>query len=372
MVDKAHELSRTTLAQRAGDVDRARVFPRQNFDDLAASGLLGLMVPEAQGGAGGNLSTFAAICQELGYGCSSTAMCYLMHGCTTAVLNAGARDGHAERYLHPIAKGAMIGTLAFSERGTGAHFYNPEITAQQHNGGYVVNGTKSFVTSGGAADVYLILTRSGAGEGLDVLALDKETPGVAFTGTWTGIGMAGNQSVRLELRDVAIPRENLVGEEGKGGDLVFGVVAPTFLVGVAAVNVGIAYAATDAAVAHAKERTYPPDGKSLATLQAIQFYLAEMKIAADGAAEMVRRAAALADAGSPDALIAVMEAKIAATDAVIAVTNKAMQICGGQGYTTQLPIERYLRDGRASSVMAPTTEVLKEWIGKLMCDLPLF
>jgi alkylation response protein AidB-like acyl-CoA dehydrogenase len=137
-------------------------------------------------------------------------------------------------------------------RGTGAHFYNPEITAQRRDGGYLVNGSKSFVTSGGEADVYLILTRSGEGEGLDVLAVEKGAPGIAFSGTWTGIGLAGNQSIRLELRDAAVPAENLVGEEGKGADLVFGVVAPTFLVGVAAVNAGIAYAATDAAIQHAK------------------------------------------------------------------------------------------------------------------------
>src|SRR5262249_17623538 len=151
---------------------------------------------------------------------------------------------------------------------------------------------------------------------------------------------------------------------------VFGVVAPTFLVGVSAVNMGIAQAALEAATAHATHRTYPPDGKSLATIQAIQFYLAEMHVATAAARALVTQAATLADAGDASALVALMAAKIAAADAVIAVTNTALQVCGGQGYGKGLSVERHLRDGRASAVMAPTTEVLKEWLGKVLAGLP--
>jgi len=184
--------------------------------------------------------------------------------------------------------------------------------------------------------------------------------------------MAGNSSIRMVLDGVCVPLSHAIGGEGAGSDLVFSVVAPTFLVGVAAVNVGIARAALDAAVRHATSRTYPPEGKSLATLQAIQFYLAEMKIATDSSWALLRQAASLADAGDPAALPTVMAAKIAASDAVIEVTNKAMQVGGGQGYSRSLPFERHLRDGRASTVMAPTTEVFKEWLGKILCGLPLF
>jgi alkylation response protein AidB-like acyl-CoA dehydrogenase len=300
-------------------------------------------------------------------------MCYLMHGCATAVIAARATTEQAERWLRPITEGRCLTTLAFSERGTGAHFYNPEIQARRENGHYVLSGVKSFVTSGGHADVYLALVRATpAAEGLDVLAVEKDTPGVSFEGTWDGLGMAGNSSIRMVLQEARVPATNLIGSEGAGGDLVFGVVAPTFLIGVAAVNVGIAQAALEASTQHAIQRTYPPDGKALATLQAIQFYLAEMRIATEAARLLVEKAAALADAGDPGALPAVMAAKIAASDAVIAVTNQALQVCGGQGYSQSLPVERHLRDGRASAVMAPTTEVLKEWLGKLQCGLPLF
>jgi alkylation response protein AidB-like acyl-CoA dehydrogenase len=353
-------------------VDAERRFPEEGFRALAAAGLMGLMVPAARGGSGGDLKTFAAVCEELGRGCASTAMCYLMHGCAMAVLAAKATDEQADRWLRPAAEGRSLGTLAFSERGTGAHFYNPEIRARR-NGGYVLSGAKSFVTSGGHADTYLALVQaSPQAEGLDVLVVEKDMPGVSFEGTWDGLGMAGNSSIRMVLADVQVPESHAIGGEGAGADLVFGVVAPTFLIGVAAVNVGIAQAALEAAVAHATTRTYPPDNRPLGSIQAIQFYLAEMKIAVDGARALVERAAALADAGDPGALPAVMEAKIAATDGVIEVTNKAMQVCGGQGYSRALPVERHLRDGRASAVMAPTTEVLKEWLGKIQCGLPLF
>jgi alkylation response protein AidB-like acyl-CoA dehydrogenase len=339
---------------------------------LGQAGLLALLVPDAQGGLGGTLSTFAAVCEELARGCASSAMCYLMHGCATAVIAARATDEQATRWLRPIAGGQLIATLAFSERGTGAHFYNPEIQARR-NGGYVLSGTKSFVTSGGHADVYLALVKATPeAEGLDVLALEKGMPGLSFHGAWDGLGLAGNSSIRMVLEDVHVPEANLIGGEGAGADLVFGVVAPTFLIGVAAVNVGIAQAALDDAVQHATTRTYPPEGKPLATIQAIQFYLAEMKVATDGARALVERAAALADAADPGALPAVMEAKIAAADAVLGVTDRAMKVCGGQGYSRSLPVERHLRDGRAGTVMAPTTEVLKEWLGKIQCGLPLF
>jgi alkylation response protein AidB-like acyl-CoA dehydrogenase len=368
----ARALADEVLAPNAAEIDRSRSFPRANFAALAERGLLGLLVPAGVGGSGGNLAPFAAILENLGRGCASTAMCYLMHGCATAVIAAKATPEQAERWLRPIAGGQLIGTLAFSERGTGAHFYNPEIQAH-FNGGHVLNGRKSFVTSGGHADLYLTLVKaSPAAEGLDVVVVEKGATGLSFDGSWDGLGMAGNSSVRMVLDNVAVPLANAIGGEGAGADLVFGVVAPTFLIGVAAVNVGIAQAALDAAIRHATTRTYPPDGKSLATIQAIQFYLAEMKIATDAARALVQRAAELADAADPGALPAVIEAKIAASDAVIAVTNQAMQVGGGQGYSRGMSLERHLRDARASAVMAPTTEVLKEWLGKILCGLPLF
>src|SRR4029453_14619107 len=137
-----------------------------------------------------------------------------MHGCATAVIAARATDEQAARWLRPIAGGQLMSTLAFSGRGRGAHFYNPEIHARP-NGDYVLSGTKSFVTSGGHADVYLALVKaSPEAEGLDVLAIEKGTAGLAFEGSWDGLGLAGNSSVRMVLNDVHVPATNVIGGEG--------------------------------------------------------------------------------------------------------------------------------------------------------------
>ena len=357
---------------RAADVDRLRQYPSEGLAALGHAGLLGLMVPKAQGGMGGDLRSLAVACQEVGRGCASTAMCFLMHQCGAFLIAAGAAGDQAGRFLPPIARGEAIATLAFSERGTGAHFYNPEIRARRNGQGFVLEGRKSFVTSGGHADLYPVLVQTSSAQGLDILVVPRESRGLSFEGEWDGIGMAGNSSVTMVLRDVHVPASHLLGKEAAGAGLVFNVVAPSFLVGLSGVNLGIAQAALDAAVEHARTRTYPPDNRPLASLQAIQFYLAEMSGAIDGARHLLYEAASAADSAQATALLLVMEAKVAATETAIRVTNLAMQVCGGQGYTRRLPVERHLRDARAGAVMAPTNEVLKEWIGKSLVGLPLF
>jgi alkylation response protein AidB-like acyl-CoA dehydrogenase len=161
-----------------------------------------------------------------------------------------------------------------------------------------------------------------------------------------------------------------IGEAGAGAGLVFSVVAPFFLVGLAAVNVGIAAAALKSAIDHAANRRYG-DGSSLAEVQMIQHLIADMDIAVRSARLLVREAAALGDAGDEGALVPIMEAKVCATQTAAAVTQQALEVCGGQGYTPALPIERHLRDARAGAVMAPTNGVLRSWIGKALAGLPV-
>lgn len=367
----AHRLAETVLQPRAAAIDRERRFPRENLAALADAGLLGLLVPTNYGGQGGTLTDFALVCEELGWGCASTAMCFLMHACGCAVIAAKATPEQGERWLRPAARGEAIATLAFSERGSGAHFYQPEIKAVRRDGAFLLSGRKSFVTSGGQAQLYPVLVNASGAPGLDLLVVTPDLPGVSFEGNWDGIGMAGNSSITLVLSDVVVPAANLLGQEGDGQEVVFSVVAPTFLIGLAAVNVGIAQAALDAAIEHAKARRYPA-GQTLAEVQAIQLYLAEMSIAAQAARHLVREAARAADAGDETALLLVMQAKVAATKAAKTVTEQAMQVGGGQAYSRRLSLERHWRDAHAGPVMAPTNDVLKEWLGKTLAGLPLF
>ncbi len=367
----ARELSDAVLRPGAKEIDRERRFPSENFDALASAGLLGILVPRDYGGLGGSLTEFALVAEELGRGCASTAMCFLMHGCGCALIASRATPEQGDRWLRPGATGEAIATLAFSERGTGAHFYQPEIKAERRDGAFVVSGRKTFVTSGGHAHIYPVLTNGSGDDGLDVLVVTGDMPGISFQGAWEGIGMAGNSSVAMALDNVAVPQPNLLGAEGEGQSLVFDVVAPTFLIGLAAVNVGIAQAALDTTADHARSRKYP-DGQTLAEVPAVQTYLADMGIATQGARQLLKEAARAADAGEEAALALVMQAKVKATESAQDVTAKAMQVGGGLAYSRRLPLERHWRDARAGSVMAPTNDVLKDWLGKIHTGLPLF
>jgi alkylation response protein AidB-like acyl-CoA dehydrogenase len=369
VLDELRDVATDHIAPYAAQVDRERVFPTQNIEMLARAGGLGIVVPKEHGGAGGGLVALSEACELVGSACASTGMVYLMHAVTAATI-AGGDGERAADYLEDLASGRMLGTLAFSERGTGAHFYAPELRAVQSNGGVKISGRKSFVTSGGHADIYLVLVQSSDGEGLDCFIVERDVDGVRFDGEWQGLGMAGNSSIALELDDVAVDAAAQIGAPGAGGDLVFSVVAPFFLVGLAAVNAGIAAAALKAAVEHATSRRYA-DGSSLAEVQIIQHQLADMDIRVRSTRLLVREAARLADDGDDEALVPIMEAKVYATDTAAQVTQHALEVCGGQGYTPALPIERSLRDARAGAVMAPTNAVLRSWIGKALAGLPV-
>lgn len=369
VLSAVHALADNEIAAAAPEVDRERSFPTESCRLLADAGAMGLLVPAAHGGVGGGLSSLTEACEAIGGACASTGMVFLMHSVAAATIAAGGGD-RAPQYLEDMAAGRRLGTLAFSERGTGAHFYSPELRAARHNGGLQVSGRKSFVTSGGHANVYLILVQ-GEQEGTqDCFVLEQGAQGLGFEGTWDGLGMAGNSSIAMELHDVGLAEDARIGAPGGGADLVFSNVAPAFLVGLAAVNSGIAQAAASTAVTWAAGRRYP-DGSTLAEVQSIQHALADLDARARSAHLLVREAARLGDAGDAGALVAIMEAKVQATDAGPAVTQGALEVCGGQGYTSALPIERHLRDARAGAVMAPTNGVLRTWIGKALAGLPV-
>jgi isovaleryl-CoA dehydrogenase len=363
------EVAVSRIAREAARVDRERAFPTAGLRTLAEVGALRVAVPRSHGGAGGGLGALVDACEAVGAACASTGMVFLMHE-VTAVAIARGGGPRAATVVPALAAGTAIGTLAFSEPGTGAHFYNPKLRAERRNGSVRLSGRKSFVTSGGHADLYLVLVEGAEPGTADAYLVSRDDPGVRFDGSWRGLGMAGNSSIALELDGVELPEDARVGEPGSAGALLFEVVAPFFLAGLAAVNVGIAGAAARAATAHVVSRRYP-DGSSLAEVQHLQHLLAEMDLRIRQARLLVREAAALADAGDPGALVPVMEAKVAATDAAAAVTQAALEATGGKGYTPALPVERHLRDARAGAVMAPTNAVLRTWIGKALAGLPV-
>jgi alkylation response protein AidB-like acyl-CoA dehydrogenase len=363
------EVAEGRITAEAARVDRERIFPADNLRALGDVGALGLLVPRERGGGGGGLRALADACEAVGAACASTGMVFLMHQVTAATIAGGGGERAAD-VLRELASGAALGTLAFSECGTGAHFYDPELKAARSNGSVKITGQKSFVTSGGEADVYLVLVQGEDAGTADIFLIQRDDPGLRFEGDWAGLGMAGNSSIALELDGVEVAENSRIGPPGAGGDIVFGVVAPYFLVGLAAVNVGIAAGAARSATEHAANRRYP-DGSSLAEVQTVQHLIADMDLSVRQARLLVHEAASLAEAGDASALVSIMEAKVAATEAAANVTQKALETTGGQGYTPALPVERHLRDARAGAVMAPTNAVLRNWIGKALAGLPV-
>jgi isovaleryl-CoA dehydrogenase len=368
VIEGIQEVAGAQIAPAAATVDADRRFPEPSIRALAGRGALGLLAPEPAGGSGAALSELVQACEAVGAACASSGMVFLMHCVTVAAVAAGG-GARAGTYLEGLASGELLGSLAFSERGTGAHFYAPELAAHRDDGGGIrITGRKSFVTSGGHAQLYLVLVAAADGDGLDCYAVTP-ADGVTFEGAWDGLGMAGNASVAADF-DARVDDTARIGAPGSGAELVFGAVAPVFLAGLAAVNVGIASAAQAVAVEHARTRRYP-GGQALAEIESIQHALAALDLATRSARLVVRDAARLADEGDATALVALMEGKIAATEAAVAVTQGALEVCGGQGYTRTLPVERHLRDARAGAVMAPTNGVLRTWIGKALSGLPV-
>jgi isovaleryl-CoA dehydrogenase len=365
---EVHDLAGSVIAPGAADIDRQSRFPADQLNALGQTGALGLLVPLEQGGVGAGLVALADLCETVGGACASTGMVFLMHSVTAATVAGGGGESAAP-LLEAMASGEVLGTLAFSERGTGAHFYAPELRAERRDGSVHVSGRKAFVTSGSHAGVMLVLLQ-GADEGLDCYVVRKDAPGVRFDGRWEGLGMRGNSSIAVELDDVVLGDDARIGAAGGGADLVFGVVAPTFLVGLAAVNIGIAQAALSSALEHAGSRRYP-DGSALVEVATIQHALANMDIDVRAARALLHEAARLGDGGDEGALVPLMEAKVLCTDVAARVTQGALEVCGGQGYTPALPIERHLRDARAGAVMAPTNGVLRTWSGKAIAGLPV-
>ncbi|HEX4280909.1 MAG TPA: acyl-CoA dehydrogenase family protein [Solirubrobacteraceae bacterium] len=365
---EVRDLAGSRIAPSAAEIDRESRFPDEQLRALGEVGALGLLVPREHGGAGAGLVALAAACEAIGGACASTGMVFLMHSVSAATV-AGGGGKSAARLLAGMSSGEVLGTLAFSERGTGAHFYAPELRAERRDGSVHVSGRKAFVTSGGHADAMLVLLQS-EGEGLDCFVVRQDAPGVRFEGHWEGLGMRGNSSIAVELEDVGLDDDARIGEAGGAADLVFGVVAPTFLVGLAAVNVGIAQAALSSALEHATSRRYP-DGSALVEVATVQHALADMDIAVRAARTLLQEAARLGDSGDEGALVPLMEAKILCTDVAARVTQAALEVCGGQGYTPALPIERHLRDARAGAVMAPTNGVLRTWSAKAIAGLPV-
>jgi alkylation response protein AidB-like acyl-CoA dehydrogenase len=369
-------VSKMVLGANADQVDQGRLFPRENIKALGQAGLFGLLVPAEFGGAGGGLAEMAQVLDVQAQNCSSTAMVMLMHYCATAVISSKASHELKQQVLPAMARGERLGTLAFSEAGSGGHFYAPVSQISNNGEGKRLSASKSFVTSAGEADSYVVSARkpnaANATES-DLYLVPKGAPGFTTRGRFEGLGLTGNGSAPMTLENVMLEDGWLLGSEGSGFQTMLEVALPPFQIGAATVSLGIATAAFQAVTAHVSARKHEhTGGTALSAIPRVQFLAAEMALELSSARAYLSETIRKALAGDPGAVVDILSVKVKAADACGAVVSRAMTLGGGWAFGRRGGLERLFRDAQAAAVMAPSSDVLKEFIGKACLGLPLF
>ena len=363
------EIVRRIVAPAAAEVDRTGAYPRAALEAFGREGLLGLLSSRDVGGLGESHRAATLVVERVASACASTAMVLCMHYSGTAVIEAHGPLAVREA----IARGEHVTTLAFSEKGSRSHFWAPVSTATQAEGGIRLDAQKSWVTSAGQADSYVWSSRPVAAEGQSTVWLvPAASAGLNIPSPFDGMGLRGNHSSPVTAEGVVIPNENLLGADGDGFNVMMGVVLPYFQLMSAGFSVGTMEAATTKAAAHVSGTKFEHLGEAIADLPTVRAYLSRMRIKTDMCRALVGDALTALETGREDAMLRVLEVKAAAGEASTEVTELAMRVCGGAAFRKEVGVERHFRDARASTVMAPTTDVLYDFIGKAVCGLPLF
>lgn len=371
----AEEVARDVLEDHSAEWDEQARWPAEGVQALQHNGLGALVVSQEHGGLGHGLFGLCRVCETLGRADASTGLCFGMHSVATQCIEVKATADQLERFVAPIAEGKHWTTLALSEPGTGSHFYLPEATMAATDRGYVLQGAKAFVTNGGHADSYVVSTRAPDAEALAGHFSLLAAPAAALEGQWgapwEGWGMRANASRSVDLDGVAIPRANLLGEEGDQIWYVFNVVAPAFLIAMAGTYVGVATRAFDEAAEHLQRRSYSHSARSLSSIAVLQHRVGEIWGRLQSTRALCHLAARQSDAGHERALPNLCVAKASAARMVTDVVGECMTLVGGTGYRAGGILPRLMRDARAAHVMSPTTDLLYAWAGRALLGQPL-
>jgi len=351
------EFAAAELAPIAAEIDRNHRFPEELLPKMAKHGLMGVPFAEEIGGAGGDYLGMTIVIEELARVCVSTSVIVAAHtGLGTWPIFEFGSPAQKEKYLRGLASGEMLGAFALTEPGAGSDAAAGRTTAVLDGDDYVLNGSKIFITNGGYADVYVVtamtdLTRGT--RGISAFIVEKDAPGFSVGEREHKMGIKASSTTPLYFSDCRIPKDALLGKEGRGFMIAMQALEGG-RVGVAAQALGIAQGALDASIAYAKERVQ--FGKPIATFQAIQWMIADMATEIDAARLLVYRAAWMKDNGLRSAQEAAM-AKLFAAETATRVAGKAIQIHGGYGFTESYPVERAYRDAKITEIYEGTSEV---------------
>jgi alkylation response protein AidB-like acyl-CoA dehydrogenase len=376
MDDLSDRLDRAIPVIRAGAdaTDSDAKFPSASVQALADTGLLGLTLPTELGGLGGGPTELVEAVSAVAAACGSTSMIYLMH-LSAAMVTAAAppADGGTE-LLMGMADGSTLGTLAFSEKGSRSHFWAPVSRAEKVGAGVRIGADKSWVTSASTADVYITSTLAPGAVGpmeSNLYALPRLAEGVSIAGRFDGLGLRGNDSAPVRL-DVEVGDGTRLGDEGGGFGLMMQVVLPWFSLGNSAVSLGLARAALDGAITHASGSRFEHLDSSLSDLPTIRAYLAKAWTDLAAHTALLRETAAKVASPDDSTMLAVLGTKAGCNEATLRITETALRVTGGAGFSKQVGVDRPYRDARAGFVMAPTADALFDFTGRALCGMDLF
>lgn len=369
LLAKAAAAAEKTIGPAAAAVDKDARFPKEGIEALRAAGLLGLVGGKDAGGHGQGMRTAAACVERVAQDCPSTAMIFLMHTCASAVL-----DKHGTPELRKATSGGKLATLAFSETGSRSAFWIPAGTAAKSGGSVKLDAEKQLITSAGVCDYYVWSSKPAAADGLSTIwAVPSNAAGLTITAKFEGMGLRGNGSSPISAKGVSIPEGNRLGEDGKGFDVMMGIVMPWFAVLSCAHQVGLMEGCFARATAHVSGGPkYAFDGSALSALPQVRQHVAKMRVKIDLVRGFLLDALDALESGRADAMLRVLECKVAGSETSLEVTDLAMRVCGGAAYRKDVAVERFFRDSRAATAMAPVTDALYDFIGKAVCGLPVF
>ena len=369
-LSKEHEMARTLFREfaekevkpLAQEVDETEEFPRETVEKMAKLGFLGIPVPKEYGGQGCDPLTYAMCVEELSKVCGTTGVIVSAHTslCCDPIMTYGTEE-QKQKYLVPLAKGEKLGAFGLTEPGAGTDAQGQQTKAYLDGDEWVLNGSKIFITNGKEADVYVIFAVTSVVEDkrgrkkkmISAFIVEKGTPGFTFDTKEKKMGIRGSSTYELIFTDCRIPKDNLLGAEGKG----FGIAMHTLdggRIGIAAQALGLAEGALERTVDYVKERKQ--FGRAIGAFQNTQFQLADMATKVECAQLLVYKAA-MAKATQKVYSVEAAKAKLYAAEVAMEVTTKAVQLHGGYGYTREYDVERMMRDAKITEIYEGTSEV---------------
>ena len=343
----------------AAEIDVTERFPMENVKKMGELGMMGIPFPTEFGGAGGDVLSYILAVEELSKVCATTGVILSAHTSLCAsLINENGTPAQKEKYLRDLCTGNKIGAFGLTEPGAGTDAAGQQTTAVLDGDNYILNGSKIFITNGGVADTFIIFAmtdKSKGTKGISAFIVEKGFQGFSIGKKEDKLGIRASSTTELIFENCIVPKENLIGREGKG----FGIAMKTLdggRIGIAAQALGIAEGALEEAIKYMKERKQ--FGRPIAAFQGLQWMVAEMSTKIEAARFLVYKAAWLKENKQPYSVDAA-RAKLYAAEVAMDVTTKAVQLFGGYGYTKEYPIERMMRDAKITEIYEGTSEVQK-------------